>query len=160
MSNNSFKENLAKIEQEILTDKKPFRHLQLEELNIYKLADEISDDIWRVVSQWDSFSKNTLGEQIVRSADSMGANIAEGYGRYFFKDNILFLYYSRGSAYETNFWLNKVNKRNLIEKTKFEKLNQKIERFLLEINKVIKTMKNQANKFSLVPWYKYKPKSK
>ncbi len=103
--------------------------------------------------------KNTLGSQMVRASDSMVANIAKGYGRYFVKDNILFLYYSRGSAYETLVWLSKVYKRCLIGGEVYKNLRMKIENFIVEINKLIKKMKGQVDKFGMVPWWRYKRKS-
>ncbi|WP_367119197.1 four helix bundle protein [uncultured Mucilaginibacter sp.] len=52
--------------------------------------------MWFIVLGWEYFSKDTLGKQLVRSADSIGANIAEGFGRYHFKENKNFCYFSRG----------------------------------------------------------------
>lgn len=52
-----------------------------ENLDIYKLSEILADEIWKTVSAWDYFAKDTIGKQIVRSADSVGANIAEGNGR-------------------------------------------------------------------------------
>ena len=46
--------------------------------------------------------KNTVGKQIVRSADSIGANIAEGTGRHNFQDNQRFVKIARGSLNETS----------------------------------------------------------
>jgi len=42
-----------------------------------------------------------LGDQLLRSARSMTANIAEGYGRYHYLDNSKFCSMARGSCYET-----------------------------------------------------------
>jgi four helix bundle protein len=53
----------------------------LEDLEVYRFAETFSDEIWFLVSEWDNFAKDTIGKQIVRSADSISANIAEGYGR-------------------------------------------------------------------------------
>ena len=75
--------------------------IELEDLYIFKLADELSDYVWDVVQKWDWFAKKTLGDQYVRAADSVAANIAEGYGRYFFGEYVVFLYYARGSLSET-----------------------------------------------------------
>jgi four helix bundle protein len=57
----------------------------LSELRIYNLANDIGDEIWNIVDSWDYFQKDTLGKQLVRSADSISANIAEGYGRFYYK---------------------------------------------------------------------------
>ena len=39
-----------------------------EELDIYHLAEKISDEVWRVVLSWDNFAKDTVGKQLVRAA--------------------------------------------------------------------------------------------
>jgi four helix bundle protein len=70
-------------------------NIRLEDLEIYQLALEIGELAWAIVEKWENFSKNTVGNQFVRSADSISANIAEGYGRYFYKDRKQFCYYSR-----------------------------------------------------------------
>lgn len=92
---------------------------QLEDLRIVKLAEEIADRIWEVVIKWPYFAKDTVGKQLVRAVDSVGANISEGYGRHHKNDIIRFLFFSRGSLQETKFWLRRSIKRNLISQTLF-----------------------------------------
>jgi four helix bundle protein len=66
---------------------------KLDDLEVFKKAEKISDDIWFEVMSWtDYFIKDTIGKQLVRSADSIGANIAEGYGRFHYKENKNFCY--------------------------------------------------------------------
>ena len=73
--------------------------MKLEELRVYNMADALSDNIWSMVTAWDFFAKDTIGKQLVRSADSISANIAEGYGRYFFKEkNVYDSFYRRFSS--------------------------------------------------------------
>jgi hypothetical protein len=52
-----------------------------ENLRVYQLAEQPSDEIWSIALQWDKFAKDTIGKQMVRSTDSIGANIAEGAGQ-------------------------------------------------------------------------------
>ncbi len=47
-----------------------------EDLDVYKLAENLANEVWFIVKQWDYFTKDTMGHQIVRSADSVCANIA------------------------------------------------------------------------------------
>jgi four helix bundle protein len=82
-------------------------YYNLEDLEVYQLAETFSDDIWFIVHEWDYFAKDTVGKQMVRSADSISANIAEGYGRFHYKENRNFCYFSRGSIIETKGWLKK-----------------------------------------------------
>jgi four helix bundle protein len=68
-----------------------------ENLRVYSLAEQIGDLVWGVVKSWDRFSQETLGKQLANSADSIGANIAEGTGRGSFADNRRFARIARGS---------------------------------------------------------------
>jgi len=52
-----------------------------EELEVYKLSERLADEIWVAVISWDRFARGTVGKQVVRAADSIGANIATGAGR-------------------------------------------------------------------------------
>ena len=85
-----------------------------EDLQVLKSAEAIADSIWKQVSQWDGFARDVVGKQITRSADSIGANIAESFGRYNFGEKLQFLYYSRGSLFETKYWLNRTSVRELM----------------------------------------------
>lgn len=58
-----------------------------EQLRVYQLAEVLADAIWEIARRWDIVSRDTVGKQIIRSADSIGANIAEGYGRGSYQDN-------------------------------------------------------------------------
>lgn len=58
-----------------------------ESLKVYRLAEELSDQIWTIVTLWENFPRDTIGKQLVRAADSIGANIAEGAGRGAYQDN-------------------------------------------------------------------------
>jgi four helix bundle protein len=125
----------------------------LEDLSIFKTADELSDRIWNIVAKWDFFAKKTIGDQIVRSADSVAANISEGYGRYFFGDYVVFLYYARGSLYETKFWLDKARKRSLVDDNVYRELKERYDCLPIEINKVIKLVKAEQYKWKGRPRY-------
>jgi four helix bundle protein len=59
---------------------------KFEDLEIYQLAEKLSDLIWNIVLKWNSFERNTIGVQFVNASDSVGANISEGYGRGSFAD--------------------------------------------------------------------------
>jgi four helix bundle protein len=93
-----------------------------EKLQVYLLAEKLADEIWSVVLAWDNFSRDTVGKQVVRSGDSIGANIAEGTGRGTFQDNCRFIRMARGSLYETKHWLRRAYKRSLLTKKQVDKL--------------------------------------
>jgi four helix bundle protein len=52
-----------------------------ENLRVYRLSEKLADQVWEIVIGWNRFAQNTIGGQLVRAADSVGANIAEGEGR-------------------------------------------------------------------------------
>ncbi|HEX3187422.1 MAG TPA: four helix bundle protein [Pyrinomonadaceae bacterium] len=83
-------------------------------LHIYKLSEKLADEIWKIVVNWNFFAKNTVGIQIVKAADSVGANIAEGSGRGTDPELRRFLRVSRGSLYETQHWLRRAYNRGLL----------------------------------------------
>jgi len=94
----------------------------LKDLKLYQLAYSFEERIWNIVSTWNYFEKSTIGKQLARSADSVSSNICEGYGRYHYKENKNFLFYARGSLYETQNWIKKAVDRNLIEKKIYKEL--------------------------------------
>jgi four helix bundle protein len=86
----------------------------LDDLRIYGMAEDLADLIWEVVVSWEPFAKGTVGKQLVRAADSVGANIAEGYGRAAPADNRRFVRIARGSLYEVRHFLRRADKRGLL----------------------------------------------
>jgi four helix bundle protein len=95
-----------------------------ENLQVYKLSEDLADNIWDIVADWNAFARDTIGKQIVRSADSIGANIAEGTGRRGFQDNKRFVYIARGSINETKHWLRRAFKRKLLTQEQIDTLNR------------------------------------
>ncbi|MFP4019625.1 MAG: four helix bundle protein [Bacteroidales bacterium] len=120
--------------------------MKLNELKIYNQAVEVGECIWEIVSKWNYFPRNTLGKQLVRSTDSIAANISEGFGRYHFKDNRNFLYYARGSLYETSTWLTKAYNRQLIKESEYNDLNAQFKDLGIKLNNYIKTIGTTKNK--------------
>jgi four helix bundle protein len=115
------------------------------DLEIYREAMEIGEEVWAIVLGWDYFAKDTLGKQIVRSADSIAANLAEGYGRFHFKENQKFCYYSRGSAEETQTWLEKAARRNLVERESARVLYDRLETYKKRLNAYIRSIGSSEN---------------
>ena len=91
-------------------------------LHIYRLAERLADEIWKIVVSWNFFAKNTVGIQIVKAADSIGANIAEGSGRGSDPELKRFLRISRGSLYETQHWLRRAYNRGLLSERQVNEL--------------------------------------
>ena len=84
-----------------------------EKLVTYRLAAELGDAVWKVVLAWPEYARWTIGKQLTRSADSVGANIAEGAGRRRDPDRGRFYVIARGSLYETEHWIARARARGL-----------------------------------------------
>jgi four helix bundle protein len=113
-----------------------------EKLRVYQLAEEVADNIWEVVIKWDYLAKDTVGKQMIKAADSIGANIAEGIGRGSLAENRRFAKIARGSLFELKHWLRRCYRRNLLtedEVLSFQKLvNELTPKLSAYINSITK----------------------
>ena len=114
----------------------------LEDLQVLRTAEDLADGVWRQTVAWNSFQRDTVGKQLTRSVDSIGANIAEAFGRFHYGEKLQFLYYARGSVFETKYWLNRVNSRQLMPSNDVQQyinqigvLTQQLKGFLAHIKR-------------------------
>ncbi|MBN2015893.1 four helix bundle protein [Candidatus Dojkabacteria bacterium] len=112
--------------------------IDIQDNSAYIRASKFGDQIWNIVIQWQYFEKKTIGDQLVRAVDSISANLAEGFGRYYKKDKIKFYHNSRASVIECKDWLNKCKRRNLLDKMKHGELMDLLNTLPMEINHLIK----------------------
>ena len=113
-----------------------------ENLQVYQLAEKLADEIWHLVEAWNQFAKDTVVKQIVSAADSIGANIAEGEGRYNFQDNRRFVKIARGSLNETIHWLRRAYTRNLLTKEQVNAIKPIIDELSPKLNAYLKSIGN------------------
>ncbi|MEP6704739.1 MAG: four helix bundle protein [Acidobacteriota bacterium] len=97
-------------------------------MRVYQLSEELSDNVWSIVTQWDSFARDTIGKQLARSCDSIGANIAEGEGLGSYQDNRRFIRIARGSLQETQHWLRRAFKRSLLNDSEVQRIKPIVDR--------------------------------
>jgi four helix bundle protein len=115
-----------------------------EELRVYQIAETLSDQIWEIMREWDNLAKDTVGKQVVRSADSIGANIAEGSGRGTAVDNRRFLCMARGSLYETQHWLRRAYRRQLLSPGQIDGLKVLISELAPVLNAYMRSVAKAA----------------
>ena len=121
-------------------------YLTVEKLSSYKKSFDFSNEVWAHVIKWDFFAKDTVDKQIVRSSDSVSANIAEGFGRFSKKDKVRFYRISLGSLEEAGDWIRKAFIRDLISSELNINLTNSINDLRLEIIHLIK-FTNEKLKF-------------
>ena len=116
-----------------------------ENLRIYQLSEKLADFVWELGINWDRLAQDTVGKQLIRAADSVGANIAEGTGRGSFADNKRFAKIARGSLFEVKHWLRRAFRRNLLSenetstlKEMCDELTPKLSAYINSIGKIDK----------------------
>ena len=119
---------------------------KLEDLEVYKLSVEIRKDFSDFSKTLPVEEKYRLKDQIIRASRSVTANIAEGYGRFHFQENIQFCRQARGSLFELKDHLSVAMEELYINKDDFENKIKKIEFVIAKMNGYIKYLKNQKNK--------------
>jgi four helix bundle protein len=117
----------------------------LEDIRVLKSAEQITDAIYKAASRWDEFAKDVVGKQISRAADSIGANIAESFGRYHFGEKIQFLYYARGSVFEAKYWLNRASARELMSFSDSQNYVTQLTDIARQLNLYISSLKGQRS---------------
>lgn len=113
---------------------------KFENLRVYQYAESLADDIWNIVVHWDSLAKDTVGKQLIRSADAIGANLAEGEGRGTHLDNKRFVRIARGSLQETQHWPRRAFRRNLLTKEEIDLLKPKIDQLGPTLNAYLRAI--------------------
>lgn len=114
------------------------KYLKLNDIEAYKISFHLSNYVWEVILKWDHFAKKTIGSQFVDAADSISANIAEGFGRHFKKDKVNFYRYSKGSLKESFDWNEKARVRKLITEEEYKFIFAELDKLPKSINSLIK----------------------
>ena len=117
--------------------------LKFEDLQVLTAAEGVADDMWKIAIQWGSFAQDAVGKQVVRAADSIGANIAKAYGRYHDGEKLQFFYDARGSLFETKYWLNRGQSRGLLTPAQFQQLSNELSNIARQLNSLANKKKEQ-----------------
>jgi four helix bundle protein len=111
-----------------------------ENLKVYRKAEELADLAWNIAIKWNYFARDTVGKQLVRAADSVGANIAEGSGRGTYKENRRFVRTSRGSLHETQHWPRRAYRRELLTREQVNELKEIVDNLAPMLNGYLKSI--------------------
>ena len=89
-------------------------HTPMEQFDLFHRYVEVANWAWKIVSEWKPLAVDTIGKQLIRAADSIGANLVEGDGRFTIGDSLHFFVIARASARETRYWIECAVSRNLV----------------------------------------------
>ena len=121
--------------------------IQLKNLEVYQLSRKLSTIAWEIFCKMDFIDKKHIGDQFLRSVDSIGANIAEGYGRFHYLDKVKFYYNSRASHYEAfTHWLELMLEREKVSNTEFETISEIASKLQVKLNNFITSTTKNARK--------------
>lgn len=108
----------------------------------YQLSEKLAALLWNEVMTWQDFAKESVGKELIESADNVGAKIAAAYGQSTEKDQFFYLRLSNSALFETRHWLRLAYKRNLLSaecanslKTVLDELSTKLNESLLQLKK-------------------------
>ena len=116
------------------------------DLDAWKNCRELRKRIWELCKDFPDEEKYRLVDQIVRASRSATANIAEGYGRFHFQENIQFCRQARGSLYELIDHVLVAEECEYLEHILVEDLMQKIQTSIIVLNGYIKYLKSRKEK--------------
>jgi len=121
--------------------------IELKNLEVYQLSRKLSTTAWEIFCRMDFMDKKHIGDQFLRSVDSIGANIAEGYGRFHYLDKVRFYYNSRASHYEAfTHWLDLMLEREKISNAEFETISETALKLQVKLNNFITSTTNNVRK--------------
>ena len=117
----------------------------LDEPEVLAEAQRIADEIWGRVLMWDGLPREVVGLQLAPTVDSVGANIAEAFGRFHYADKIRFLYYARGSLFETRYWIGRARSRGLLPQEVVEDFDDRLELVARQLNAFVRSLRSQSH---------------
>jgi four helix bundle protein len=119
--------------------------LAFEDMRVLQNSEAIADDCWKLVLGWPSFARDAMGKMLIQAADSIGANVAEAFGRYHDGEKLRFLYYARGSLFETKYWLNRAVARELVTDQVLRGAVEQLSHVARQLNALVASTRQQRS---------------
>jgi four helix bundle protein len=112
------------------------------DLETWQFARRLRKELFHVVRSFPSDERYSLSSQIKRASISVTANLAEGFGRYSYQENIQFCRQSRGSLYELRDHLTTALDAGYISDAKYQELDAQAISAIRLVNGYIRATKN------------------
>jgi four helix bundle protein len=98
-----------------------------EELECYRLARDLRKELVALAKALPADERFRLTDQLIRAARSITANIAEGFGRFHYQENLQFCRIARGSLSECLDHLNAALDERLVEEGRYERAREDVQ---------------------------------
>ncbi len=122
----------------------PIKHFT--DIEAWKLARKLRIAVYSEIKKLPLGERYDLASQLRRAAISCTANIAEGYGRFHFQENVQFCRISRGSMYEIQDHLITCLDNEYIAKDKYESIWDLSENAIRVLDGYIRYLKKQQSR--------------
>ena len=119
--------------------------MDIADLEVYRIARELSRSSWKIFQAMDWHDQKIIGDQWIRSIDSVGANISEGFGRFHYLDKNKFYYNARGSLSEYQHWSVLMHERGKIGEDFFQRIQTQTKQLMIKLNNLITATKSKSN---------------
>ena len=113
------------------------------DIKAWKIGREVRRKVYRIIKMLPDEERYCLGSQMRRAAISLTANLAEGYGRFHFQENIQFCRQSRGSVYEIQDHLTTCLDEGYINEELFQEVHDLANSGIRVINGYIRMLNKQ-----------------
>ena len=120
---------------------------KLEELEVWKKGRELRKEISNLTKGLPKEEKYKLTDQMLRASRSVTANVAEGYGRFHYQENIQFCRQARGSLFELLDHLSVAHDENYINDDKYNDYRSRTSEVIKILNGYINYLKRQKNHY-------------
>jgi four helix bundle protein len=123
------------------------KYITLKDLEVYQLSRNLSSLAWKIYSKMSYEEKKIIGDQFIRSVDSVGANIAEGYARFHYLEKVRFYHISRASLSESiEHWAELMLERNIVSNPVYQELMEIHKPLQVKLNNFIASTLNAKKK--------------
>jgi four helix bundle protein len=123
----------------------PEKFQTFEDLEVYKAARDFRKAMNAVARRLPEFEKYDLASQIRRAAVSLTNNMAEGHGRYHYRDQIRFFLHSRGSLEELVDDLNVCSDEDYLASDEAASLKEQARAVLALINGYLRYLRGRSS---------------
>lgn len=117
--------------------------LMIEDARVLQAAEVIADNVWKRVGRWGPFARDTVGQHLAEAVDSIGASVAQAYGRIDTAGVLACLYVARGGLFETKYWLNRARSRELLEAEAAEAYAHELAELARQLNGLLVATRQQ-----------------
>ena len=119
--------------------------LTFEDLEAWQKGRQLRKDLSQLARKLPSSEKFRLADQLLRASRSVTANIAEGYGRFHYQENIQFCRQARGSLFELLDHLSVARNEEYVSEEKLVEVKERIFEVIRMLNGYVKYLKSRRD---------------